>query len=348
MRRQKTVEWLIVLFMAGFVGLGFSAVRGRRPISNEKLESLFQKRRVTIAVTDSGLGGLTVIAEAIRRLKETPVFERADFVFFNALFSAEGGYNALQTREEKVRIFNAALESLDIRFHPDLILIACNTLSVVYPDTPFSRRVKIPVIGIVEPGVELIARQLRDHPDSSVIIFGTPTTISEGTHRSALLGQGFPPARIYLQSCPELEAFIERDFAGDETGMLILGYVEEALQKIPARRPPLLVSLNCTHYGYSLPLWEKAFREAGAAPLAVLNPNARMTDALIKPERAGRHKKNEVSARVVSMVEISPEKISSLGRWLQTLSPETAEALRRYEHIPSLFKWKGLTSENSL
>jgi glutamate racemase len=305
--------------------------------SGPDLQRFFQKESVTIAVTDSGLGGLSVMAEALSRMKDAGVFKRVNFVFFNALFSLEGGYNSLKTREEKVRIFSSAMESLEKNFHPDLILIACNTLSVLYHDTSFSRTTRIPVVGIVEAGVEMIAQGLRGQPDSKVIIFGTPTTISEGIHKTMLVEQGFDPARITVQSCPELESYIERDYAGDETEMLIAGCVDEALQKIPTPRPPLLVSLNCTHFGYSLSLWEKAFRDAGVKPQAFLNPNSRMIDFLFQAEHSHRFPKTETTAAVVSKVEISPEKIESLGKWLQNVSPEMAEALRHYKFNARLF-----------
>jgi glutamate racemase len=307
----------------------------------EGLGSLFQKARLKVAVTDSGLGGLSVVAEAVRKTKEARVFERADFVFFNALFSNEGGYNSLKSRDEKIRVFNSALESLETRFHPDIILIGCNTLSVLVKDTPFSKRTRVPVVGIVDSGVELIAGGMREHPEASVIIFGTPTTISDGTYPERLMEQGFPAERIQAQSCPELELFIENDPQGDETGMLISGCVSEAVQKLPSPPPPLLVSLNCTHYGYSLPFWERAFEEAGIEPLAVLNPNFRMADILVSPGYAGRSEKTEVTVKVVSMVDISRRKIDSLAPWLERISPETAEALRRTDHQPSLFEWKG-------
>jgi glutamate racemase len=304
------------------------------------LEHFFQKQQVTIAVTDSGLGGLSVAAEAVRKMKEARIFERVDFVFFNALFSNEGGYNSLKTRAEKIPVFDSALESLERNFHPDIILIGCNTLSVLYKDTRFSKRTKIPVVGIVASGIELIAGGMREHPEASIIIFGTPTTISEGTYQEGLMVQGFSARQIQVQSCPELEGFIENDPRGDETEMLISGCVSEAVQKLSSPPPPLLVSLNCTHYGYSLPFWEKAFEEAGVKPLAVLNPNFRMTDILVNREFAGRYAETEVSIRVVSKVEISRQKIDSLAPWLERISPETADALRRYEHQPSLFEWK--------
>ena len=343
MKVPKTLSISIVsLGLIVSVSLTFSPGGTEEKGSKLHLSSFFQKKAVTVAVTDSGLGGLSVVAEAVRKMKEARIFERAEFVFFNALFSNEGGYNSLRRREEKIRVFSSALESLERTCRPDIILIGCNTLSTLYEDTPFSRKTKIPVIPIVPAGVEIIARGLEDHPTASVIIFGTPTTISEGTYPRELERLGFAPERIYGQSCPELESFIENDPRGDETEMLISGFLGEALQKLPSPPPPLLVSLNCTHYGYALPSWEKAFAEAGAEPpLAILNPNPRLAEVPVSPNYRGRRPRTEVRVRVISMVEINRRKIDSLAAWLDQLSPETAEALRRYEHQPSLFEWKG-------
>lgn len=335
LRKSLCFSSLLLIFLIAVISSSPAEAGSQEPGSG--VDSFFLKSRVTVAVTDSGLGGLSVMAEAVRRMKESGIFEKADFIFFNALFSAGSGYNSLKTRTEKIRIFSSALESLESRYHPDIILIGCNTLSVLYEDTPFSRKTKVPVVGIVAAGVELIRRGLREHPEASVVILGTPTTISEGAYTRKLKSLGFASERIHSQSCPELESFIERDYQGDETGMLIAGYVSEALQNMEPPLPPLFVSLNCTHYGYAFPLWEKAFEEAGVKPLDILNPNSRMTDVLFDKKNMGRHKKTEVRAKVVSMVEISRSKIESLGGWLQEVSPEVADALRHYEHVPGLF-----------
>ncbi len=339
-RTHSRSSILLILLLGRLLSTVIGEASAFGPSVYPDLNEFFEKEKVTIAVTDSGLGGLSVVAEAVRRMKEERVFKEVNFLFYNALFSLEGGYNSLKTRKEKIGVFSSALESLEKRCQPDLILIGCNTLSVLYPDTPFSRKTKTPVVGIVGPGVKMIAESLQAHPDAVVIIFGTPTTVSEATHKKMLLEQKFSEEKILLQSCPELENYIERDHAGEETGMLISACVDEAFQKMASPPPPFFASLNCTHYGYSLPLWEKAFEEAGAKPLAILNPNSRMLDALFRQEHRGRFKETRVSARVVSMVEVGPEKTSTLGKWLEGISPEVAVALRRYEHNPLLFEWQ--------
>ncbi len=342
MLRKHTIQTLS-LVVIGF--LVFSSCTDRQTFAKEdKLANFFSKREVTIAVTDSGLGGLSILGDAVERMKKENVFQKVHFVFFNALFSTEGGYNSLKTREQKVQMFNSALKSLEETYAPDLILIGCNTLSVLYKSTSFSRDTVIPVIGIVNSGVDLIAQNLKTHPESKVILFGTQTTVSEGTYTQKLEERGFLPERIVSLACPELVSYIEKGYDSDETEMLVLAYVDEALQKLGNPDSELYVSFNCTHYGYSLDLWEKAFESLGVIPRAFLNPNFRMNDFLFQSPRTGRYKKTDVSVRVVSMVEIEKKRIQSIGTWLEELSPQAADALRNYTHDPKLFEWKKFVS----
>jgi glutamate racemase len=332
---------ILSLLMAIFGFLALNSCANRKTFAKEdKLADFFNKKEVTIAVTDSGLGGLSILGDAVERMKTAKTFQRADFVFYNALFSNEGGYNSLQTRQQKVRMFNSALESLEEKYSPDLILIGCNTLSLLYNDTSFSRDSIIPVVGIVDAGIDLIAQNLKTHPAAKVILFGTQTTVSEGTYTQKLEQKGFLPERIVSQACPELVSYIEKGYNSDETEMLILAYVDEALQKLGDSTPEVYVSFNCTHYGYSLNLWEKAFETFGVKPRAFLDPNFRMTDFLFQPQRVNRYKNSDISVRVVSMVDIEKNRIQSIATWLEELSPQTANALRNYTHDMALFEWK--------
>ena len=71
--------------------LAFLQVRRRRKKSApEWLPDLLEKERVTIVVTDSGLGGLSVLADAAEKFRQYPVFKAVDLVFVNALFRDAG------------------------------------------------------------------------------------------------------------------------------------------------------------------------------------------------------------------------------------------------------------------
>ena len=323
--------------MIGFILVAGQTAKRAQPID---LASVFSKPEVTIAVTDSGLGGLSIMAETAARLKEARAFKNVNLVFFNALFSNDSGYNSLRSRGEKIAVFNSALEALAAKCRPDLIFIGCNTLSVIAEDTPFAKTTKIPVLDIVGPSVDLIAEGLKKNPNSAVVIFGTETTIAEGEHEKRLAGLGFGGERVITQACPELAAYIETGPKSEDTALLIESYADEALAKVKNRKAPLLVSLNCTHFGYSMDLWKKAIAGKGIETFSILNPNAGMTDALVSAAKTDRYAATAVSARVVSMVEIGQRKVDSLGDWLKKISPETADALARYELIPDLFEWK--------
>ena len=336
--KRRAISFLILLILIST----FFCCADKKDLSSldHKLYHFFQKKEVKIAVTDSGLGGLSIVAEATERMREAKIFADVHFIFFNALFSNRGGYNSLKTREAKIRIFNSALQSLEKNYNPDLILIGCNTLSTLYEETSFSQEAAIPVVGIVESGVELIAQGLKDAPDSRVILFGTQTTVNEATHKKRLVEMGVLPERIIFHACPELVNYIERGYASDETEMLILAYVDEALQKFKDIHTPFYVSLNCTHYGYSLNLWKKAFSSFGIKPLYFLNPNSKMIDFLFLPQRRNRFKSTNISVEVVSMVEIHQGKIDSIGSWLDKISPQTEEALKGYNLRANLFEWE--------
>jgi len=337
MRFKIPKTLLCVFFLAS---LGSACMENQTFARQDEIGALFTKNDVTIAVTDSGLGGLSIVADAAERLSALKSFHSVRLVFFNALFSDAGGYNSLKLRSEKIRVFDSALQSIERRYDPDLILIGCNTLSVLFPDTEFSRGSGVQVRGIVDTGVDMIAQGLREHPESRVIILGTQTTVEEGRHERLLVRKGFLPERIFHQACPDLIPYIERGYDSDETGMLISAYADEALQGLPDPGAPVLVSLNCTHYGYSLGLWRKAFLEHGAQPVAFLDPNTRMLDFLFAADTRGRFKGTRVSVEVISMVKIGGDRQESIGSFLQAVSPATAAALADYQWDPELFEWE--------
>ena len=295
------------------------------------------KGTIKILVTDSGLGGLSVVADLEKRLEDSGIYKNVNIIFVNSLFSNKSGYNSLANNEEKIRVFNNALMSMEKNYKPDLILIACNTLSVIYNETPFAENTKIPVRGIVEPGVDLIAKTIKSETDSKVIIFGTETTIEQNTHKEELIDLGIEPERIITQSCPELAYYIETSSDSTETEMLISAYISEALEKIGNKETPLFISYNCSHYPYSQKLWEKAFQDLGVTPEGYLNPSSSMTDFIFNPQYMNRFDITKISIKVVSMVSISDKKMDSIGKLLN--DTRTSKALHDYELKPDLFVW---------
>jgi len=333
---------ILALLVFSVVSTHAVAQAGKSP---EWLPALLDKEIITIVITDSGLGGLSVVADAAVKFQQNPVFKEVNLVFVNALFSDQGGYNSLQTREEKLKVFSSALQSMQDRFSPDIILVACNTLSVLIPDTEFAANSSVPVVGIVENGVEQIAEQLKDKPEGRNIIFATQTTVDEATHKNQLLELGIKDEQIVAQSCPQLTLYIEQGYDSMYTEMLIDAYVDEALTGLSETDGPLSVSFNCTHFGYSMDFWQKAFASRGVEVSAYLDPNTKMIDFLLPVSLQNRYQQSEVELKVVSMIDIPADRQDSIGRYLHSISPTAETALREYELIPDLFEWRGLVPD---
>jgi glutamate racemase len=299
------------------------------------MSHLFNKEEVTIVITDSGLGGLSVMDNVAKQMRGSGCFKKVNLIFANALFDVNTGYNALKTREDKIKIFSSVLEGIEKHYHPDLIMIACNTLSVVYKETNFVRNSKTPVLGIVEPGVRLIAEKLEINKNSDVIILGTETTIEEGSHRKALLEQNIANDRIITMACPQLQSYIEQNPSGEETEMLISVYLNEALEKLPLDHGTVFLSLNCSHFSYSVDLWKKAFSNTSYKLGGILDPNLIMGNKLMDERILRRFSETKISYLVVSKVELI--NVKAMFKIFHTISPELADALKNYSLISDLF-----------
>ncbi len=314
----------------------------------KQLKKVFDKKEVTILVTDSGLGGLSVAADLASRLPKNGIFAKARIVFFNALFHPGSGYNFLPSEAEKVRIFNIALGAMEEKYHPDIMLIACNTLSVIYDQTLFAKKTKAPVLGIVETGVDLIAEQFDHNPDASAIIFATQTTIETNSHKNMLIERGYKKDKIIGLPCSMLADYIEEGASSEMTTLLISEYVSQGLDSLTNRDAPVFASLNCTHYGYSMEQFKSAFVEAGYQDIKIVNPNPEMSNFLFNKKYINRHPETEVTVEVVSKTKITEAKIASLGKLVENISPQTAEATKNYKYDPDLFDAKFDSSQVGL
>ncbi|MBN2009520.1 aspartate/glutamate racemase family protein [candidate division KSB1 bacterium] len=297
---------------------------------------LLERDSITIIVTDSGLGGMSITADLVERLKFQGSFSRARVVFFNSSFDNHSGYNVISSHAEKINIFQRALESMTLIYQPDVILIGCNTLSVIYPDTPFAQQPSTRVVGIVETGVNQIMAAANEVDDPTIVIFATPTTIQKATYQQALIQHGVRADRIIAIPCGTLADEIEAGFNRNETKIFVQRCVDTAIEQISDRNVPLIVSLNCTHYGYVKSQFDNAFRQRGLKPKMVIDPNLRMVDFLFENSGRSTHP-TQVDVDVVCKVFIFTEVMESIGSLIAPISPQTLTAMQHYVRIPELF-----------
>jgi len=264
-------------------------------------------------------------------------FRCAQVVFFNCLPSPALGFDAMESGERRGRVLTRALDCMVSRFQPDAILLACNTISVIYESTAFSARATAPVLGIVEMGTDMIEDHLRRQPRAQVILFAAPTTVQSGAHKRILCDRGGSADQLMYQRCDGLISAIERDPQGPATRELVGRHVAEALKKIPDRSLPTVASFNCTHFGYVEETFRDAFRSRGIELAAILDPTGRMAGAFLAEARAGRFASPEVTVEVVTQTPHAPERREAISRLIAPRSECTAAALMNDTCIPGLF-----------
>lgn len=294
---------------------------------------------LTIVVTDSGLGGLSVTADLEHQLRSKNKFGKIRIIFFNSLAASDFGYNSMATIEKKSEVFDSALNTIQRLYSPNIILIACNTLSVVYEHTKFSKESNTQVIGIIDRGVEMIIDDIQKNPNSSVLLLGTPTTISSLAYHKRLLEKGVREERIINQPCPLLETAIQQNPDSEIVQRMINDFLIEAKKKELVNSEKIIVALCCTHYGYSEMIFHKVVQNTFKKDYILLNPNIKMVEFAVENLQENKDKFSELSVEVVSQVKLKSEEITSIANILRTISPFTASALENYIFSEFLFSF---------
>jgi len=297
--------------------------------------AFFDREQVRIAVLDSGLGGLSICAEMERDLTAHLLFKKASLLYVNVWPEQGRGYNSLENAAERIAVIDRALEGVNA-FHPDMILIACNTLSVLYHHTFFSGNTRIPVIDIVDFGVDMIHDRLLSAPDSQVLILGTRTTVEEKVHQQKLVQKGIDARRILAQACHGVATEIEKDPKGAAVEQLIDAYMEEAAPKLNNQNM-VYAALCCTHFPYSRNLFKEKLSDRLSVEIVLLNPNMAMSGFLLANGRPHAFADTEVHVELISKIVLDQEKLLSMANAVRNTSEKTAAALLDYTFQPNLF-----------
>ncbi len=295
-----------------------------------------QPEKLSIVIVDSGLGGLSICADIARGFAEKRSVKQVDLTYFNAWPEQNRGYNALPDAAARIRVFNAALMACR-QFKPDMILIACNTLSILYPQTPFAAETDLPVVGIVDFGVQMVYDQLQKHPESQAVILGTLTTVNTQTHKRELVDRGIAPERIIGQPCDQLATQIESGPSSQKVSEMIDRFLGDAARKIKQNGAPVFVVFCCTHFGYARELFKPWLLHHIGNQATMINPNSAMSAHLLGLYQDEIVRETAVHIRVVSRIVWNDDKVKAITAAVSEISPPTAEALRNYQQDTNLF-----------
>ena len=287
-----------------------------------------------IAITDSGVGGLSVCAEVEARQRQSPLREDIEILYLNAAIEDNYSYNSMPDRQTKLRAFDRFLCSVREKYQPELLFIACNTLSVLYQDPYFNHHRHFPIEGIVHSGTRELLTAFEHESDIAFIVFATPTTTEEGVYGNTLREHGVPAKQIVEQACPGLPDAIANDGSGVLAAELLKKFVPTALGQFVSTPQNVLAFLGCTHYGYQACQFERAL-QALVPKVGVLNPNQGAADMILSrlnPEPGYGCFKAEFVARYA----IPEVVINSLSNYIGKKAPVTLTALKNFTLLPEL------------
>lgn len=148
-------------------------------------------RKVRVGIFDSGVGGLTVLGECLRKLP--------DCLFYYIGDNAHAPYGS-RAKEEIERFVFAALRRF-VRLRVDAAVLACNTATAVCAEEARAA-FAFPVIGM-EPAVRPAALQC-----GRVLVLATPVTAE--SERLRRLVARYPETAFTVHALPDLAGAIER------------------------------------------------------------------------------------------------------------------------------------------
>jgi len=184
-----------------------------------------------IGVFDSGVGGLTVLAELERRLPDETTVYLGD--------NARTPYGPRPADEVRRFTIEAAdwLLAQDVK----LLVLACNT-ATARALADVRRRSGVPVVGVVRPGAVAAASATRSR---HVGVIATAGTVESGAYHDAIV-EADPSIRVAQLACPELVPMVEAGILdGRRAESVLRAYLEPLLGADDAMDTLLL---GCTHY----------------------------------------------------------------------------------------------------
>lgn len=186
-----------------------------------------------ILLFDSGVGGLSVLAELRRQLPDAPVIYAADM--------AGLPYGEKSEAQVAARVAGL-LGRMSERYHPRLACIACNTASTIA--LGMVREVlEIPIVGTV-PAIKPAASITQ----SGVVgLLGTAATIRQA-YVDRLEAEFARDKQLLRHAAPGLVEAAEAKLRGEPVELEVIEAAADALRRASAGKPIDTIVLACTHF----------------------------------------------------------------------------------------------------
>lgn len=194
-----------------------------------------------IGIFDSGIGGLSVLHHAMKKMPNTEFLYYAD--------EAHVPYGEKTT--EEIKEFIREIFEFLIQKNVDAIVIACNTATSV-ATKEFRAKYKVPIVGM-EPAVKK-AVEVYQNTGKRILVAATPVTIA-GDKLHELLERVDSNHRVDLLPLPKLVRFAEQ---GEFESEAVERYLREEIKDLQVE-DYVAVVLGCTHFNYFKESFQRVF-----------------------------------------------------------------------------------------
>lgn len=192
---------------------------------------------MTIGFFDSGMGGLSVLSEAIRRMPNEDFYFVADTLHVP--------YGTKDQEDVKDYVLDTVHEMLKLDI--DALVIACNTATSIAVETLREEYPNIPIIGM-EPAVKP-AVEMNYSTGRRVLVFATPLTLSLPKYY-ALVNRVDDNGIVDSLPMEKLVPYCESmNYSSEE----VKQYFLDKLSPYNMEEYGIIV-LGCTHYPYFKPI----------------------------------------------------------------------------------------------
>ena len=202
-----------------------------------------------IGVFDSGIGGLTVVAELMRQLPAESI------LYFGDTARLPYGPKSPETVLRYSREISRFLIDEGIK----ALVVACNT-ATAHALPALRNELPVPVIGVIEPGARAAVSAASG---ATVGVIGTRGTIASGAYATAIAALD-PKLKVVAEPCPLFVPLVEEGWMNSDAAELI---AREYMKPFLASDVHTLV-LGCTHYPLLKPLLRR-----------VLGPTVQLIDS---------------------------------------------------------------------
>ncbi|OFZ32161.1 MAG: glutamate racemase [Bdellovibrionales bacterium RIFCSPHIGHO2_01_FULL_40_29] len=208
-----------------------------------------------IGVFDSGIGGITVLKELIRK------FPFENFIYLGDTARLPYGSKSPDT----VRQYS--LQNMDFLISRNVkaIVVACNTASTQIFETDYKNT---PIYNVIDPGAKKAALATEN---KKIAVLATRATVAAGSY-TLKIKLHLPDAEVFSQACPLFVPLAEEGWHDDPiTNLIAFRY----LQNLKSLDIDTAV-LGCTHY----PLLKSAIAKVFGNHVALIDSGEALAEEL--------------------------------------------------------------------